>query len=205
MDTNVMSTALLNALNVELRAKAGKLFKTVDLYGGQFDAEEVPAHSFVAPAALTACLGWRRLPKTGQYIGKNAWLARCAVFVVTKDSNRVARAASAMQRAELVSRILANWDRPPCTGKADNVVAENMYSRKFDAKGLAVWMVGWWQEIEFDGLLRPDELPDLVTVEVHTTPTTRPPDPPPPTESIPNVQIDIEGVTNGPSQNRDDS
>ncbi|WP_069353858.1 phage protein Gp37 [Burkholderia cenocepacia] len=204
MDMNVMSMALLDALNAELRSKAGKLFKTVELYGGQFDAEEVPAHSFVAPAAFTACLGWRRLPKTGQYIGKNAWYARCAVFVVTKDANRVTRAASAMQRAELVSRILANWDRPPCTGKADNVVAENMYSRKFDAKGLAVWMVGWWQEIEFDGLLRHDELPGLATAEVHTKPTIRPPDPPPPTESIPNVQIEIEGVTNGPNQKRND-
>ncbi|QKM51023.1 hypothetical protein B7760_05088 [Burkholderia glumae] len=154
MDTNVMSTALLNALNVVLREKAGKLFKTIDLYGGQLDAEEVPAHSFVAPAAFTTCLGWRRLPKAGQYIGKNAWLAKCAVFVVTNDGNRVVRAAAAMQRAELVSRILSNWDRPPCTGKADNVVAESIYSRKFDARGLAVWMVGWWQEIEFDGLLR---------------------------------------------------
>ncbi|ARL38542.1 hypothetical protein BOC49_07060 [Burkholderia pseudomallei] len=198
-----MSTALLNALNDELRAKSGKLFKTVELYGGQFDAEEVSAHSFVAPAAFTTCLGWRRLPKAGQYITRNAWLARCAVFVVTKDGNRVVRASAAMQRAELVSRILANWDRPPCTGKADNVVAENMYSRKFDVKGLAVWMVSWWQEVEFEGLLNPDDLPDLVGVEVHTTPTTHPPDPPPPTESIPNVQIDIEGVTNGPSQDRD--
>ncbi|WP_176042678.1 hypothetical protein [Burkholderia stabilis] len=205
MDEKVMSVALLEAINAELIDKAGKLFKTVEVYGGQFDAEEVNAHSFVAPAAFTACLGWRRLPKSGQYIGKNAWYARCAVFVVTKDANRVKRALAATHRAELVSRILASWDRPPCIGKADNVVAENMYGRKFDTKGLAVWMVGWWQEIEFDGLLQPDELPDLVAVEVHTAPTTRPPDPLPPTESIPNVQIDIEGVTNGPSQDHYDS
>ncbi|WP_322037201.1 hypothetical protein [Burkholderia cepacia] len=191
MNEPVTSTAHIDAINTELRGKAGTLFKTIEVYGGQFDAEEVNAKSFVAPAAFTACLGWRRLPKAGQYIGKNAWYGRFAVFVVTKDVNRVNRALTATRRAEVVSRILANWNQPECSGKADNVVAENLYSRKFDAKGLAVWMVGWWQEVEFKGLLRPDELPDLVAVEVETTPIVRPPDTSQPVESGPDVQIDI--------------
>ncbi|AIV75343.1 hypothetical protein X994_4414 [Burkholderia pseudomallei] len=198
MDKHIVSLALLDAVNAELRAKAGKLFKTIEAYGGQFDTEEVNAKSFTAPAAFTAFLGWRHLPKAGQYIARNAWSARLAVFVVTKDVNRVERAQAAVYRAEVVSRILTSWNRPPCTGKADHVVAENMYSRKLDAKGLAVWMIGWWQEVEFASLLNPDDLPDLVGVEVHTTPTTRPPDPPPP-EPGPDVQFEIKGVTNGPS------
>ncbi|MEB2508931.1 hypothetical protein SB379_00795 [Burkholderia multivorans] len=201
MDTRDKSLLLLDAFDVELGVRAGKLFKTIEIYGGQFDAEEVGSVSFVAPAAFSTFLGWRKLPKSGQYIGgRHAWYARLAVFVVTKHASRVERMRAAILRAEVVSRVLSEWDRPACFGRPENVVAENMYSRKFDAKSLAVWMVSWWQEVEFDGLLNPDELPDLVGVDVHTTPTTRPPDPTPAPASIPNVQIEIEGVTNGPSQ-----
>lgn len=170
---------LLDALKDEIKAKAGKLFTSVEDYGGQFDEDEIGAKSFNAPAAFTACLGWRKVPKSGGYLtGRYVWELRLAVFIVTKEKTREARMRAAMARAEVVSRLVNGWDQPACAGKAEGVMAENLYNRKLDKQGLALWMVAWWQEAEFPKVL--PELHDLVEVDMETHAVTSVPAPPEP-------------------------
>lgn len=98
----LMSTAILDAMKDEIRARMGSQFKTVEDYGGQFDEEEVSSKSFVAPAAFTTCLGWRKSPASGKYLGsKYVWEARFAVFIVTKSATRPQRCAT-------------RWSAPKC-------------------------------------------------------------------------------------------
>ncbi|MCT9014615.1 DUF1834 family protein [Cupriavidus gilardii] len=181
MSVELKSLELLDTLKDEIRAKAGKLFDTIEDYGGQFDEDEVSAKSFNAPAAFTACLGWRKVLKSGTYLsGRYVWELRLAVFIVTKEKTREARMRAAMSRAEVVSRLVNGWAQPECTGKPEGVMAENLYNRKLDKQGLALWMVAWWQEAEFPKAL--PELRDLVAVDIETNAVTSvpaPPDPPP--------------------------
>ncbi|WP_175682535.1 phage protein Gp37 [Burkholderia cenocepacia] len=171
----LMSTAILDAMKDEIRARMGSQFKTVEDYGGQFDEEEVPSKSFVAPAAFTTCLGWRKSPASGKYLGsKYVWEARFAVFIVTKSATRPQRMRDAMVRAEVLSRVFQSWVYPQCTGRPEGLMAENLYNRKLDAKGLTVWMVAWWQEAEFEGVPTPADLPELEVVDITSDPTIAP-------------------------------
>ncbi|MEZ7785023.1 DUF1834 family protein, partial [Cupriavidus gilardii] len=86
---------LLDALKDEIKAKAGKLFTAVGDYGGQFDEDEIGAKSFNAPAAFTACLGWRKASRSSYLTGRYVWELRLAVFIVTKDKTREARMRAA--------------------------------------------------------------------------------------------------------------
>lgn len=53
-------------------------------------------------------------------------------------------------------------------------MAENLYNRKLDAKGLTVWMVAWWQEAEFEGVPATADLPELEVVDITSDPTIAP-------------------------------
>lgn len=45
-------------------------------------------------------------------------------------------------------------------------MVENLYNWKFDVKGLMVWMVVWWQEVEFEGVLVIVDLLELEVVDI---------------------------------------
>lgn len=189
------SVEILDSVKAEIRARMGMMFKTIEDYGGEFGDEEIGAKSFVAPAAFTTCLGWRKAAK-GTYVGgKFVWEARFAVFIVTKHSERAERMREAMVRAEMVSRVLQAWSQPECAGRPEGLMAENLYNRKLDAKGLAVWMVAWWQEAEFNGMPSPDELPALDLIGVTSDPTVSVQEPPGELRDL-TVEHEIKGVRN---------
>lgn len=196
MSLPLKSVEILDSVKAEIRARMGSMFKTIEDYGGDFGDEEIGAKSFVSPAAFTTCLGWRKAAK-GSYVGgKFVWEARFAVFIVTKHSERAERMREAMVRAEMVSRVLQAWSQPPCVGRPEGLMAENLYNRKLDTKGLALWMVAWWQEAEFNGTPSPDEIPAMDAVGITSEPTVSVQDPP---REMPDLTVEheIKGVTNG--------
>ncbi len=171
---NTNSARLLDAIKDRIKQRTGKLFVQVEDYGGEFSAEEIDHKSFTAPAAFVSCLGWQKVPQ-GKYLGgKHIWRGRIAIFVATKDAKRDARMRNAMLRADVLTTLFSDWQPDKhaniCAGKAENISAENLYSRNVDKKGLALWMVDWWQEIEMAPPVLP--LPDLEKVALHSTAQT---------------------------------
>lgn len=125
---------------------------SVDFYGGEFSAEEVVMSGFSSPAILIAGLGWTR-PRGGERMaGKLARVCHMAAFVVTKDGSRSERMLAAQRLAERLDLALTSWTPANPTGAVlevaapeDNIRCENVYNRKIDAKGLALWLVSWRQ------------------------------------------------------------
>jgi hypothetical protein len=124
----------------------------VTFYGGQFSADEVVMAGFNSPAILIAGLGWMR-PRGGERMaGRNVRVCHMAAFVVTKDADRADRMLSAQRLAERVDLALTTWVPTNAPGAVlevaspeEDVRCENVYNRKIDAKGLALWLVSWRQ------------------------------------------------------------
>lgn len=194
----MMTNALISHLVDLLQAQGGEAFKTVQPYGGEFTEEEVKALSFTCPAALPSVLGWRKT-NNARLGGNNVYSARAAVFVVVKHTQRPVRFSGAMQRAELVSSLLPVWRPPGCFGQIDEIRAENLYSRKLDQKGLALWVVTWWHELKFDPANKPnlDDLPDLTGVDIDSQARTEIPDAGGPVLPPPDVNHELEINNNG--------
>lgn len=198
MDHSMMSNALISHLVDLLQTQGGEVFKSVQPYGGEFTEAEVPKLSFNCPAALPTVLGWSTTtkPRLG---GKNVYSARAAVFVVTKHGQRETRFNDAMQRAELVTSLLPGWNPPGCFGQLQNIQAENLYSRKLDQKGLALWVVTWWHEMAFDPANRPDpaDLPDFTGGTIESRATTHVPDGGDPQPPAPDIHQKLEIENHG--------
>ncbi|WP_211452619.1 phage protein Gp37 [Collimonas antrihumi] len=167
-DTN--SARLLDAIKDRITQHTAALFKQVEDYGGQFSAEEMDFKSFTAPAAFVSCLGWQKVDRGNYLGGKHIWRGRMAIFIATKDVKRDSRMREAMLRADVLTSLFSDWKPDMCAGKTENIGAENLYSRSIDKKGLALWMVDWWQEIEMKPPVLPR--PDLETIAVHSTAST---------------------------------
>ena len=65
--------------------------KTVELYGGQFSAEEIPQTSYTCPAIFVTVLGWQEPPSGSRITGRHARQYRLCAFVVFKHADRVKR------------------------------------------------------------------------------------------------------------------
>lgn len=166
-----MSAALVNAAQAYIRSQfTQQQLLTVDLYGGEFNAGEIDHKGFSCPAVLLAVLGWQPDPERG----RNARRVRLAAFVVTKHVRREQRMLEASTLAEAVSLVLRRW-KPDLAelGTAyaldETPGAENMYSRKVDEKGLALWLVSWDQTFVPAPGTAVGDLYDLLRVEIDDT------------------------------------
>lgn len=147
---------------------------TVEYYGGEFSGDEVVVTGFTAPAILIAGLGWSR-PRGGERMaGKGARVCHMAAFVVTKENNRAERMLSAQRLAERLDLALTTWT--PANGAEavlevaapeDDIRCENVYGRKVDAKGLALWLVTWRQCVRAQVPL--PQLYDLLGIDITST------------------------------------
>lgn len=142
---------------------------TVQPYGGQFNADEVPAKSYVCPAIFVAVRGWEGCPDNRRLTGRHVRAVEMSAFVLTANKTRDARMASAMLLAERVALALRMW-QPDEEGNTacdiapleDEPACENLYNRAIDRAGQALWVVHWWQAVR----LRPQQqLWDLLQVE----------------------------------------
>lgn len=148
-----MSVLLMDTVKQFVRATfSPQEVVTVDYYGGEFSGDEVVVSGFKSPAILIAGLGWTR-PKGGERMaGKKARVCHMAAFVVTSEANRIERMLSAQRLAERLDLALTTWtpenelDAPlEVAAPEENIRCENVYGRKVDAKGLALWLVTWRQ------------------------------------------------------------
>ena len=157
--------------------------KTVDIYGGEFDHDEVGKTEYACPAVFVACLGWSD-PVDKRLGGSYARSAQMVVFVNTKHATREGRAVECVDLAERVMVLAQGWV-PACPAPVSDAahapqicldraaprsfVGENMYTRKVDAKKLALWTVTWWQDFTPLHGLDPAALPSLLTTEVDSS------------------------------------
>ena len=163
---------LVDRATAFLRTKFTKQeLQTLEIYGGQFNAEEVKAVSFACPAVFVAVRGFRPMPQSRQLTGHNVRAVEMSAFVVTKMANRTQRMTAAMVLAERVCLALNDWqpdDDGPGSEALDvapleeDAEAENLYNRAVDIAGLALWVVHWTQCIR---IRNTGQLWDLLRVQ----------------------------------------
>ncbi|MEY4427641.1 MAG: hypothetical protein RLZZ182_330, partial [Pseudomonadota bacterium] len=142
-----MSVLLMGAVKAFVREQfTAQQVLTVDYYGGEFSAEEVAFSGQPVPAVLIAGLGWTPPRGNERMVGNTVRVCHMAAFVVTKDGGRAERMLAAQALAEQLDLALTMW-RPAdqagpleVVGPEPGVRAENVYNRKIDAKGLALWL-----------------------------------------------------------------
>lgn len=166
-----MSVALQKAVVDHLRATFTRQeVADVRPYAGEFSAAEVQQLSYTCPALLVSVLGWKPGPSGKHLVGRNVRAARVAVFVATKHVDRTARMQAAMVLAERAGLALRAWVPASPAGYTlapleQEPTCENLYSRDIDAKGQALWLVDWTQDVQTT--LPAAQLVDLLAVEIH--------------------------------------
>lgn len=148
----------------------------VEYYGGEFSSDDVAMTGFKAPAVLVAGLGWTRPRGHERMTGKGTRVCHMAAFIVTKDGTRSERMLQAQRLAEVLDVSLVTWvptnqDGAPIEVAApeDDIRCENVYNKKIDAKGLALWLVTWRQCIK--PLIPLPQLYELLAVDIVSTNT----------------------------------
>lgn len=166
-----MSAQLADAAISYLRAQLPRsMVADLRAYGGEFNAAEADATSYVCPAVLVTSLGWRPEHESRRLAGRDVRSARLAAFVAFKHARRDERLRGAALLAEALCVQLRAW-RPDSTGLPIEIGtleeeprAENMYSRAMDAKGQALWLVTWEQC--FKSITPLPQLYDLLAIEI---------------------------------------
>jgi hypothetical protein len=185
------ATILLEQALARVRSSfTRKEVATVQAYGGEFSAAEIPYQSYSCPAIFLTVLGWE--PANGRskvLTGRNTKIVRLAGFVAYKAAKREERMAGAMLLAERLDVCLRQWtpmqdpgnESLPVTiaGLEDDPTTENLYSRAVDKIGQALFLVDWRQCVKPNVPLA--QMWDLLHVEIvdRTRAGVVPADPPP--------------------------
>lgn len=151
-----MSVLLMGTVKAFVRgAFASTDVVDVEYYGGEFSSDEVAVSGFKAPAILIAGLGWTRPRGHERMTGKGCRVCHMAAFVVTSNNNRVERMLAAQRLSEQLDLQLTTWTPANAddavievAAPEDDIRCENVYNKKIDAKGLALWLVTWRQAIK---------------------------------------------------------
>lgn len=170
-----MSAVLLQAVQDYLRAQFTRQeVQTLEPYGGQFGAEDLRKVGFTCPAVFLTVLGWKPVgPGQGhRLVGRNVRDVRMAAFVACKHAKREARLIAAMNLADRVSQALTSWR--PATGDQPYTLApldvdascENLFGKKVDDAGLALWLVDWNQAVTPNPGVSWADLADLTRIEI---------------------------------------
>jgi hypothetical protein len=170
-----MSVLLMDTTKTFVRA----LFSERDVidvayYGGEFSSDDVGLTGFKSPAVLVAGLGWTRPRGHERMVGKGTRVCHMAAFVVTNNSNRADRMLAAQRLAEQLDLGLVTWVPANAPGAVievaapeDDVRCENVYNKKIDAKGLALWLVTWRQCIK--PLIPLPQIFELLSLDITST------------------------------------
>lgn len=181
-----MSVLVLDQVVSHVRASfSTKDVKQVRLYGGEFNAAEIPFASYVCPAIFIACLGWSPQASGKRLTGRRVRACHLAAFVAFKHTDRELRMRGAMALAERLSLLLSEWtpdagDQPMQMAPVDeDPTSENLYGRVVDKAGQALWMLRWTQDVKAQAT--PQQLAELLYIDIdeHYLPGQVPPAPPP--------------------------
>ena len=133
-------------INDDLGRKGERILNRVEIYGGEFTASEIGKHSTSTPACLITCLGWTAASKNSRI--PNSRSVKLAFFIVTKSKDRTQRMLQSMSISERLCGWLKDWNCKDellngCVSKFDpeSIMAENLYGRATDDKGLGLWLV----------------------------------------------------------------
>lgn len=178
-----MSKVLIDQVLALVREKFGREVKTVQPYGGEFSASEIPFKSYTCPAIFIACMGWSPQPSGKRMSGRKVRATSMAAFIAFKHVNRELRMEGAMNLADRLALILSDWtpedgDMPYTISPIDtDPTCENLYGRAVDSAGQALWMVRWTQDVKANA--PPPQLFDLLRIEIeeHYLPGQLPPVP----------------------------
>jgi hypothetical protein len=200
------------ALAFVRRSFAKSEIATVELYGGQFSAEEIPQTSYTCPAVFITVLGWQAPPAGSRITGRHARQFRLCAFVAFKHADRVKRMNGALMLAEKLGIVLRQWAPMQEPGNAslaatiggldDEPRCENLYNRAVDKAGQALFALSWYQCAKPAvplGPARPAvpyaELPQLDSVVIEdTVHANQVPAAPAPDEGVPTVTEKIDFV-----------
>lgn len=170
-----MSVLLMAAAKAFVRERfAVQDVVSVDYYGGEFSSDEVSVSGFRAPAILIAGLGWTRPRGSERMAGKGTRVCHMAAFVVTNLNSRSERMLEAQRLAEMLDLALVTWSPDNAADAAvevaspeDDIRCENVYNKKLDKVGLAVWLVAWRQCIK--PKLPLPQIYDLLSIDIIST------------------------------------
>lgn len=170
-----MSVLLLAAAKAFVRAQfTAKEVQDVRYYGGEFSSDEVAQSSYKTPTIMLATLGWSRPRGRERMIGRGTRVVHMAAFVVTGATDREQRMLDAQRLAERLDLALTMWTPTNAPGAPvemtaaeDEIRCENVYNRKIDAKGQALWLVSWRQCIK--PVIPLPQLYDLLGVDIIST------------------------------------
>ncbi len=185
---------------------------TVELYGGQFSAEEIPHKSYNCPAVFITLLGWQAPPAGSRMTGRHAKQFRLCAFVAYEHVDRAKRMGGALVLAEKLGIVLRQWAPMAEPGNAhleatiggldEEPRCENLYNRAVDKAGQALFALSWYQCAKPQVPRGPDrpavpyaDLPDLETVMIEdTVHVNQVPATPSPPETSPTVTEKIDFV-----------
>ena len=197
-------TAALNDLQDYLRSSlSADEAKTIALYGGEFDGDEIDFAQYSCPAIFVTCLGFNQRPPTSRQRTVLGRQARFAAFVATKSASRTGRFVEGVDLTERIEQLICAWQpncppelQPACIGAAErhSFMAENLYNRKIDSFKHGLWLLTWWQPYQPTLAGNPSDLPALTGTHIDSsllsTVAAPPPDDTPPliTESCLNFK-----------------
>lgn len=162
----------LNAILAELQADATIPLianKTeIRLHAGKFTWAELKARSFAAPALFISCLGWQkpREEPTGFSMPQHVFDVRFVAGIVAKSAkgsearNAIARAIAEQFTLHLLSK--TTWGQIDIA-EPDNerVRAEGLFVPDAEAENQSLWIVSWYQLVQFDPAGLPLTLEDF--------------------------------------------
>lgn len=174
------ATLLLDQTVARLRAQFTHAeVVTVQPYGGEFSATEIPFKSYACPAIFVTVLGWSPAGSACRVTGRYTQKVRMAAFIAFKHAERNKRMAGAMLLAERLAVGMRQWapaldaantaDDAPVTigGLEEDASCENLYSRTLDGAGQALWLVDWHQCVRPN--VPPEQLYELLHLEIVDT------------------------------------
>lgn len=196
-----MSAILVPAATDYIRAAfTTKQVAVVQSYGGQFSGAEIGKVGYACPAIFVTGLGWRQADNGKRLTGRGTRRVRMAAFVVTAHVKREERMKEAAALADRLCTVLCNWHPANPTEQLytlaaleEDPVAENLYSRKIDDSGQALWLVDWFQTIKPAPGLSAGQLYDLLQIDLtHLTRQGVAPPVPLPSGAVPTVTDDVQ-------------
>jgi phage gp37-like protein len=151
----VSTVATLEAYNTLFRTSFDTdLVRTVELFAGEFDEDNITSTSYQSPAIFTGFLASRPLVAAhdGMRYDENSYrMARLVAVVVVKDaSTRVKRKLVALALAEQLLQLIEkahlknDCNAPEMLEEARNAVLENRFSTSADKKKQAIMALNWW-------------------------------------------------------------
>lgn len=147
------ATLLLDRVVSKVRAAfTPQEVKMVEVYGGQFNAEEIDFKSYTCPAIFVAVRGMEPKPDGKHLVGQHVKAVEMSAFVVATAATRAARMQSAMVLSERLALALERWQPDDDANTAcdiapleEDATCENLYNRQIDKRGQALWVVHWVQ------------------------------------------------------------